>query len=268
MDLKKILLGFFILGLAAMTQATEVADPAKRSIEDIGTCMRVNVFDRGAVRDVQIKSTDAAGKSKTLKFKVFWKPDKNSDNVRITMQVIQPEKLAGTAYLLIREGEEERLYIYLTALGKVRQVGGGEMFQTLWGSDLAFSDIKQMQGLLLDGEVQQGADQQVSGRPVHLLETATNADQTGYRLVRSYVDQESCMLLKAELFSDGKDPHKVLEADISTLMEIDPWWVVLGYRMTNNRAGTNTEILLSDIYIEERLPKSLFSPDGFYINKD
>ena len=268
MGVRKSLLGFFILGLAATNQAAEVADPASRSIDDIAACMRVNVFDRGAVRDLQIKSTDPEGKSKTLKFKVFWKPDKNSDNVRITMQVMQPENLAGTAYLLIREGEEEHLYLYLPALGKVRQVGGSEMFQNLWGSDLAFSDIKQMQGLLLDGEVQKGADQQVSDRPVHQLETITNAEQTGYRMVRSYVDQESCMLLKAELFSDGKDPHKILEADVSTLMEIDPWWVVLGYRVTDNRAGTNTEILLSDIYIEERLPKSLFSPDGFYINKD
>jgi len=268
MDIKKILLGFFVLGLATTTQSAQVADPASRSIEDISACMRVNVFDRGAVRDFQIKTTDREGKSKTLKFKVFWKPDKSSDNVRITMQVIQPENLAGTAYLLIREAEEEQLYLYLPALGKVRQVVGGEIFQRLWGSDLTFADIKQIQGLLLDGEVQKRADQQVSDRPVHLLETITNAEQTGYRLVRSYVDEESCMLLKAELFSDSKNPHKILEADISTLMEIDPWWVILGYRMTDNRAGTYTEILLSDIYIEERLPKALFTPDGFYINKD
>ena len=268
MDIKNSLLGFVILGLAATSQAAPVADPASRSIEDISACMRVNVFDRGAVRDFQIKTADREGKSKTLKFKVFWKPDKNSDNVRITLQVIQPENVAGTAYLLIREAEEEQLYLYLPALDKVRRVVGGEISQKLWGSDLAFADIKQVQGLLLEGEVQKRADQQVSERPVHVLETTTNMEQTGYRLVRSYVDQESCMLLKAELFSDGKDPHKVLEADLSTLMEIDPWWVVLGYRMTDNRAGTHTELLLSDIYIEERLPKSLFTPDGFHINKD
>lgn len=268
MDIKKILLGFFILGLATITQSALAADPASRSIEGISACMRANVFDRGAVRDFQIKTVDREGKSKTLKFKVFWKPDKNSDNVRITMQVIQPEKLAGTAYLLIREAEEEQLYLYLPALRKVRRVVGGEISQKLWGSDLAFADIKQIQGLLLGGDVQQLADQQLSGRPVHLLETTTNMEQTGYRQVRSYVDQESCVLLKAELFSDGENPHKVLEADISTLMEIDPWWVVLGYRMTDSRAGTHTELLLSDIYIEERLPKGLFTPDGFYINKD
>ena len=268
MEIKKILMGFFILGLAGAAQSAEVADPASRSIEDIAACMRVNVFDRGAVRDFQIKTTDREGKSKTLKFKVFWKPDKDSDNVRITMQVMQPNKLAGTAYLLIREGQEEELYLYLPALDKVRRVVGGEMFQKLWGSDLTFTDIKQIQGLLLDGNVRQRTGQQVAGRPVHVLETSTEMEQTGYSLVRSYVDQESCMLLKAELFADGKDPHKVLEADISTLMEIEPWWVVLGYRMTDNRAGTHTQIMLSDIYIEERLPKALFTPDGFYINED
>jgi hypothetical protein len=230
--------------------------------------MRTNLFDRGAIRDFQIKAVDREGKSKTLKFKAFWKPAKADDKVRITLQVMEPKNLAGTAYLLTRSEEEEQLHLYLPALKKVRRVAGGEISQKLWGSDLTFADIKQIQGLLLDGEVQRLADKKIAGRPIYLLETATDVDQTGYHRVRSYVDQESCMLLKAELFSDGEEPQKVMEADISTLMEIDPWWVVLGYRMTDNHAGTHTEVALSNIYIEERLPKSLFTPKGFYIEHE
>ena len=112
------------------------------------------------------------------------------------------------------------------------------------------------------------ADQQIAGRPAYLLETTTDAGLAGYRLVRSYVDHESCMLLKAEIFSEGEKPQKVLEADISTLMEIDPWWVVLGYKMTDNRAGSHTEVSLSDIFIQERLPSSLFTPEGFYLEQE
>ena len=268
MDIKKLFLGLFIFGLATTSQSAQSADPAGMSIEDISACMRVNVFDRGSVRDFQIKAVDREGKSKKIKFKVFWRPAKTDDNVRITLQVMEPKTLAGTAYLLIRSAEEEQLHLYLPALRKVRQVSGGEASQKLWGSDLTFADIKQIQGLLLDGNVQRLADQQIAGRPVYLLETTTKVEQTGYRMVRSYVDQESCMLLKAELFAENENPTKVLEADVSTLMKIDPWWVVLGYRMTDSRAGTHTEIELSDIFIQERLRKSLFTPDGFYIDPD
>ena len=264
MDIKKIFLSFFIFSLASASQA---ADPASKSIEDISACMRANVFDRGAVRDFQIKPVDREGKSKTLKFKVFWKPAKNEDQMRITLQVIEPKKLAGTAYLLTGNAEEEQLHLYLPALKKVRRVVGGDSSQKLWGSDLTLADIKQLQGLLLDGNVQRLTDQKIAGRPVYLLETTTDVEQTGYRSVRSYVDQQSCMLLKAELFADGKKPQKVLEADVSKLMEIDPWWVLLGYKMTDNLAGTHTEIALSNIYIEERLPGSLFTPEGFYIER-
>lgn len=268
MHIIKIFLGFFILGLATTSQAAQSADQASKSIEDISACMRVNVFDRGAVRDFQIKAVDREGKSKTTKFKVFWKPAKTDDNVRITLQVMEPENLAGTAYLLMGSAEDDQLYLYLPALRKVRRVVGGEASQKLWGSDLTFADIKQIQGLLLDGKVQRLADQQIAGRPVYILETTTSAEQTGYSLVRSYVDQESCVLLKAELFADGEKPQKVVEADVSTLMEIDPWWLVRGYRVTDNRAGTHTEIALSDIFIQERLPKSLFTPEGFHVDRD
>lgn len=265
MGIKKIFLGCFIFGLVTTSLAVQAVDRASMSIEDISACMRVNVFDRGAVRDFQIKATDREGKSKATKFKVFWKPAKTGEEVGFTLQVMKPANLAGTAYLLIRNAEEEQLYLYLPALRKVRRVVGDETVQKLWGSDLTFADIKQIQGLLLDGDVQKLADQQIAGRPVYLLETKINVEQTGYRLVRSYVDQESCVLLKAELFGEGENPQKVLEADVSTLLEIDPWWVVLGYRVTDNRAGTHTELSLSDIFIQERLPKSLFTPEGFHM---
>ena len=267
MKKKQILLGFLILGLAHTGQSVQAADPASRSIEDISACMRVNIYDKGAIRDFQVKAVDREGKSKTLRFKAFWKPAKTDDNVRLTLQVMEPHNLKGTAYLLTRDGEAEQLHLYLPALRKVRRVAGGEMFQNLWGTDLAFADIKQLQGLLLDGDVKRLDDQQLAGRPVYLLETATNTSQGGYKLVRSYVDQESCMLLKAEIFAEGEKPQKVLEADISTLMKIDPWWVVLGYQMTDLRAETHTKVALSDIFIEERLPSSLFTPEGFYIER-
>lgn len=142
------------------------------------------------------------------------------------------------------------------------------MTQKLWGSDFTFADIKQIQGLLLDGDVKRMADTQIEGRKVYLLETATDMQQTGYSLVRSYVDQQSCVLLKTELFSDGDSPHKVLEADVSTLLEIDPWWLIQNYRMTDTRSGTHTDLSLSDIFIQERLPEAMFTPEGFYIDRD
>lgn len=253
-----------ILGLASMTSIAQAADPAGMTVADISACMRANVWERGSLRDFQIAATDREGKTNTIKSKVFWKPAKDSSDERVTLQVIEPETLAGTSYLLVSDGQVDTLYLYLPALQRVQPVASNEMSQKLWGSDFTLADVKQVQGLLLDGEAKRITDAVVADRPAYLIETTTNMEQTGYRKVMTYVDQESCTLSKTELFSDGDTPHKVLEADFSTLLEVEPYWMMLGYRMTDHRSGTHTDLKLSDIYILEKLPETLFTPDGFY----
>ncbi len=267
MSLKQVFFSFFILGLSITSPIIQAKDTSSMSIDDIRACMRVNVYDRGSLRNFQIKAVDTEGKSSTVKVKLFWKPAKNNNDVRITLQVIQPETLAGTAYLLTRSAEKEQLYLYLSAIRRVKSVVGSQMTQKIFGSDFTFADIKQVQGLILDGHVERLADQEIAGRPVYVLETETSKEQTGYRMVRSYVDHQSCVLFKTELFSDGETPHKVMEADVSTLLEIDPWWLILSYKMTDHLAGTHTDLALSEYYIHERLPESLFTPEGFYLNR-
>lgn len=265
---KKALQRVAILGLASMASIAQAADPAGMSVTDISTCMRANVWDRGSLRDFQIASTDREGKTSTIKSKVFWKPAKDNPDERITLQVVEPETIAGTSYLLVTDGQADTLYLYLPALQRVQPVASNEMSQKLWGSDFTLADVKQVQGLLLDGEAKRLADTSVANRPAYLIETTTNMEQTGYRKVLTYVDQESCTLTKTELFSDSDTPHKILEADISTLLEVEPYWMMLGYRMTDHRSGTHTDLKLSDIYILERLPEALFTPDGFYTQQE
>ena len=86
--------------------------------------------------------------------------------------------------------------------------------------------------------------------------------------MRSYIDQQSCLLLKTELFGADDSLQKVLTADVSTLLKIDPWWLIQSYRMSDQQAGTRTDLWLSDIFINERLPEALFTQQGFYIEQE
>jgi Outer membrane lipoprotein-sorting protein len=257
-----------ILGLALGGQFARAAEPGKMTVEEIGACMRANVVERGSLRDFQAVATDREGKSSALKVKVFWRPSQDDSDERMTLQVIEPEAEAGMAYLIDRAVDSERrMYVYLPALKRVQPVMGGEMTQKLWGTDFTISDLKQVQGLLLDGNARRLGNTAVSGRPAYVIETATDVEQTGYRLVRTYVDVETCTLLKAELFAEDDKPQKVLEADASTLIEITPYWVMLGYRMRDLLNGTHTDVTLSDVYLLEQLPDSLFTPEGFFLSQ-
>lgn len=254
------------IAFSAMTMlpfVVSAAEPASMSIDAISACMSANIVDRGSLRDFEINAVDREGKSTSLKVKVFWKPTKEADE-RMTLQVVAPDSFAGTSYLVVNSEQAQQVYMYLPALDRVQSVTGGDATQTLWGTDFTFADVKQVQGVLLDGETKRLADATVSERAAYVLDTVTDEAQTGYSHVKSYVDQTSCTLLKTELFAGGETPAKVLEADLTTLLQVEPYWLMLGYTMRDLNSGTHTDLKLSDVFLLERLPESLFTPEGFH----
>jgi hypothetical protein len=263
--MNKQVLAISISVMASIPFAVHAAEPATMTVDDISTCMRGNIVDRGSLRDFDIMATDREGKTNSVKVKLFWKPTRDDAEARMTLQVAEPESYAGTSYLVVSGAEEEQIYMYLPALNRVQAVTGGDMTQTLWGTDFTFADVKQVQGVLLDGDTTRDADGTVFDRPAYVLTTITTLEQSGYNRVVTYVDQESCTLMKTELFTDGATPAKVLEADISSLLEVEPYWLMLGYTMTDLNNGTHTDLKLSDVFLLERLPESLFTPEGFNV---
>ncbi len=239
--------------------------PAAMSVEDIGACMRANIVDRGSMRDFEVASTDREGKVSSFKAKLFWKPTADTDETRMVLQVVAPETHKGTSYLVVSPDKGEELaYVYLPALDRVQPVSGGNMSQPLWGTDFTIAEVKQVQGLFQQGDTKRLADEKVFDRDAFVVDTVTDLGQTGYTHVTSYVDQETCTLLKSELFARGDGPRKVLEASMSTLLEVEPWWLMLGYKMRNLESGTQTDLKLSDLFLLEVLPHHLFTPEGFF----
>ena len=244
-------------------KAPEKSDPAKMMVDDIRACVRGNLVQRGSLRDLAVKATDAQGESHELKMKLFWKPAKDGA-ARMNLRVLEPKDLHGSSYLLLEREKGEDVYFFLPANQTVLKVTGNEMARPLWGTDFSYSEIKQVQGLLLGGATKRLADGAVAGRPAFVLETATKAEATGYRKVVSYIDMAGCTLLKSEFFAKGDKPRKVLEADPSTITHVDTYWLVLGYSMRNLVEGSHTEITLSDLFLLENKAERLFDPERFY----
>jgi len=117
---------------------------------------------------------------------------------------------------------------------------------------------------LLGGTTTRAADGKTFDRAAFVLDTKTDPTETGYVKVRSFVDQATCTLLRAELFAVPEAPRKVLEAAIASLVEVEPYWLMLGYQLTDRAEGTVTRVKLSDVYLLERLDDALFEPASFY----
>jgi hypothetical protein len=248
--------------VTAFAQASK-RDPAGMSVADINACMRANIVDRGSLREIEMVSIDREENSRKLRMKLFWKPAKDGAAARTVLQVVEPAEYAGAAYLAISKLEGDEVYVYLPALGRVQRVQG-ELDGSLFGTDFTYGDVRQVQALVESAKTKRLADEKVFERAAFVLDVASDVGTTGYTRIKSYVDQATCTLLKAEFFLGGSEPKKVLEAQLSTLVEIEPWWLILGYTMENRRTRTTTDLNLSNVFLLERLPEELFDPTSFH----
>ena len=262
----KFLLG---AGLALALTGPAAAEPAIKekpaptTVKDIRACMSDNLVKRGALRDLQIGIFDKEGKVRDLIMKLYWKPSKTKGS-RVHLRILKPEVMLGSSYLMLQEGRNEEVYFYLPGADRALRITGQNMSEPLWGTDFSYGEIKQVLGLLVTGETQRLADATVMGRSAYALETKTSLEETGYRTVVNFVDKTSCVLLKSQFIASGDKPRKELEGDLSTLLQADKYWTMLGYTMRDLQRGTYTTLTLSDLSIDERLSEKLFSPKEFF----
>lgn len=250
-------------GIASSEAPGAKRDPATMSVAEIRACMRANVVDRGSLREIELRSVDREGKSQKVRMKLFWKPAQDGAPPRTVLRVVEPPESAGAAYLAISKPEGDEVYLYVPALDRVQRVTGDQN-RALFGTDFSYSDVEQIQALAESGQTRRLADEMVFGRAAFVLDVAADMQTSGYTRIKSYVDRATCTLLKSEFFVVAGEPKKVLEADLSTLVEIEPWWLVLGYTMENRYTGTSTELSLSNVVLLERLPEALFDPASFH----
>lgn len=235
---------------------------ATMTVQDVRACMAKNLVSRGALRDLALGVYDKEGKVRDLRLRLFWKPSKTG-GMRVNLRLLEPPAMAGSAYLLLQQGMAEEVYFALPGADHALRVTGQNMSEPLWGTDFSYGEIKQVLGLLVLGDTQRLPDAKVGDRAAYVLSTETKLEDTGYRKVESYVDQASCVLVKSEFFAKGESPRKVLDADVSTLIQADKYWTVLGYTMSDLTRGTHTQLTLTDLSFDERMSEKLFDPKRF-----
>lgn len=238
------------------------------TVEEINVCTRGNLADRGSLRDVTLTSKARDGKERALKLKLFWKPVKDTGEARLNVRVTEPKDLAGSSYLLVRSEGQEQIYFYLPAANKVQQVSGDDLNRPLWGTDLSYTDLKQLQGLAANGTTKRINDTVIAGRAHYVLETQLADAAPQYATLRTYVDQQSCVPMRSDFLDGSGKLVKQLQADAATLSELSPYWFVTRYAMKDLARNSETQIELSDIYLLERLFEKNFAPTTFYLKNE
>lgn len=238
------------------------ADEATQKVLD---CMRANIPLSLQIKEVELASVDRSGAERLLKGKVYVSRDEGL--IRVLLRIAKPRDLDGAAYLM-REGgagKKDDIFLFLPAIQRVRKISGGSTDASLLGTDFSYNDMKQLQAAFGDARTSLDKPATIEQRPVHVLQLQPAAGAAArYSRVRAYVDQKSCVALKAE-FYEGNSLRKELTAPADSLKRADGYWYLSDLLMRDLKENTSTRLkVLGVVGSDEELPSRLFDPTSFY----
>jgi hypothetical protein len=251
--------GWLVLAAIAVLPAATAAD-----VDKVQACMRANVPETVQIKSFEITARDRSGGERTLRGRLFG--TKEGGRIRAMVRVEAPPDLARAAYL-VREGEKsDEMYVFVPALNKVRRITGASMDGSLWGTDLSYADVKQLQNAFDGGTVKSEGAQKIEERAVSVLAfTPRSEEQTRYNLIRSYVDEKTCVPLKVE-FIEGTELRKQMTVSSKDLKQASgKQWYAQEALMVDVKDGTQTRIKVLGVTSDSKLASRYFNPQTFHI---
>jgi len=249
---------------AGQALAANKAD-AEATVASIDACMRANIPPALQIKQFSLNSVDHSGASRQMKGRLFAMRDEGL--LRTMLRIDTPADLRGAAYLL-REGkaqEQDAMYIFLPALNKVRRIMGGTQDSPLFGTDISYADIKQISHAFSGGAVELEAREKIDGRDSYRLALKPDAEQQShFSQIRTWVDRESCVALRAEFIADNQ-VRKRYSAAAKDLRKSGSHWYVSKGTMEDLGQHSHTELSIDGVSGSDALPDVYFNPRSFYL---
>lgn len=256
--------GVALAAALAVTVGAAAADD--RTAEDIRACSRANLPERTLVQEIELEAHDRAGGSQRRRAKFYTKRYPEHDETRSTLRVTSPIDVKGMAYLMIDRADADRLFLYLPAMQRVRRISGDSAAESLMGTDFSYADVRQLRSISAGGELERLEDATVGERPVYTLAlTPAPEDKSEYRRIVFRVDRETCVPLRTEFHTAAEAPRKRLEADPTSLREIEGRWMATQMTMRDLRDGTHTTLEVLDASYDEGVSDIIFNPRTFHM---
>ncbi len=249
---------FMALVLCCSTAA--LAGPAE---DKLMACMRANIPATLRIQEFQLQSVDRKGNKRLLMGKLFAKRD--GELLRAMLKLTAPADLKDAAYL-VREGEKaDEMYVFLPAFNKTRRIIGGAGDGPLFGTDLSYADIKQVQSAFTGAGVNIEAHEQLDGRSVTVMAlTPTRQSGSRYTRIKAWIDDVSCVAMKVD-FLEGSTTRKQLLAPASAITKAGNYWYVSDTTMTDLKLGTKTQLKITGVKSGEDVANRYFDPHNFFL---
>ncbi|MDO9453959.1 MAG: outer membrane lipoprotein-sorting protein [Stagnimonas sp.] len=241
-----------------------VASAHAGPVEDkLMACMRGNIPPTLRIQEFQLTSVDRKGEKRLMQGKLFAK--RENELLRAMLKLTSPADVNGAAYL-IREGVgSDEMYVFLPALNRTRRIKGGAGDGPLFGTDLSYADIKQVQNAFTGSTPKIEAREKIDNRPVTVLGVVpAPAADSHYSRIKAWIDDESCVALKVE-FLEGATTRKRLQAATGAITKAGNYWYVNDSTMTDLKLGTKTQLKITGVKSGEDIANRYFDSRNFFL---
>lgn len=263
--LSKILARMRISALAAIATSLlsfplAAQGESRGSAAEVQACVARNIPHTTSEQMVQFVSVDRAGGRRSSRAKIMGK--RFDDGLRrLLLRFTEPPELRRSALLVVEtDYGPNQVFLYTSELERVKRVTAEGAAETLFGSDFSYADLERW--LLLDkpGEARHLREEMLDGRPVHVVESRPDpASARAYETVVSYIDAETCVVLRTESYQPGGRLRKVLAAEPASIAERGAIRLATELRLEDLRDGTRTDVSIEDVRVDQPIEDGAFA---------
>lgn len=221
-------------------------------------CMEKNSRATSSMQTIELRSKDRGGYEQVLHADTYLNrpPGKPA---RIMMHFDEPADMRGARFLIIEKSPQNDIYIYMPGLLKVRKVTSKRVSSSILGTDFSYEDFERLHGLLTDLRAEQAEDAKLGFRSVHVINSYPKAG-SGYEKITTYIDTETCVALRTDLYGKNRKLSKVLTVDANDIHRHGKIYLPHKLLMRDLGDKTETRLIVEAIKIDVPLEESLFDP--------
>jgi len=193
---------------------------------------------------------------------LFWRRFDDGGS-RLLIRLTAPPHNVGLA-LLAEEMADSSLRqdvtVYLPELRVVRRLSGAALSGSMFGTNFAYDDFVQLQGMLHQRSVTRLGDEIVNARAAYALEIVPQHPESRYSRIVTLIDQAWCIVVRSRFYGRGGDALlKELIVDPESVREVAGRWIPHALVFTEIDESARTELVVDKVELDPELNPNLFT---------
>lgn len=232
---------------------------AQNDIAAVRDCLKRNVPKKSSVQTVHFTSFDRIGGSREFRGKILATTMEDGTR-RAKLCISQPPEMRGSEVLSMEvKDEPPQNFLYTTEFRKAKRVSGDGAGGSLFGTDFTYEDLQRFMQLNRPESTERLPDDTLDGRAVYVVQNKPqDPGGSAYSKVLSYVDKDTCVVLKSESFEGAERLRKVLTARPDAMYNENGVHAPTEVEMKDVRDQTRTTVAIEDLEVDAEIDKRSF----------